>query len=169
MMGVRKRLSALKLPLAHCFEPALAAALSSLVSYSTLGQLGCLVFKILWPLRNDKLSGFCCIRIDHFVAAVPNLAFARPSRDPLERWVELMTAFPRRMALRRRDRSSPSSSRPSTASWHRSYARRVVRPPVMMSSCQLGVAFAAPSNWIPSTPSTRLGSLARGGVSLLVL
>ena len=40
---------------------------------------------------------------------------------------------------------------------------------MMMSLCQLGVAFAAPSNWIPSTPSTRLGSLARGRVALLVL
>ena len=41
--------------------------------------------------------------------------------------------------------------------------------PVMMSLCPLGVVFAAPSNRIPATPSTRLGSLARGRVSLLVL
>ena len=123
-------------------------------------------FPGLW--RNKKPAHGCYVRIDHFVAAVPSLSDARPSQRELETMGGAYDSIPTTNG------ASPRQQKQSVllaAVYGLVASLMCAKAPVimMMSLCQLGVAFAAPSNWIPSTPSTRLGSPARGRVSLLVL
>ena len=131
-----------------------------------LARLGGVVLNFTGPLAHEKPAAFCHGRIDHFVAAVPNLSDARPSQRELETMGGAYDSIPTTNgASPPRQKQSVLLAAVYGLVASLMCARRGAGDDDELTSVNSAVAFAAPSNWIPSTPSTRLGSPARGSLT----